>query len=137
MDLDLKKLRDKVSKEIAKNMKFNELNTKVKNLERKIPDVTTLIHISQCNTNSKLEMLIKKIFDLSGLVTTALLNTKIGKGEYQRPDTSGLVNVLNTKIEEFTLPYPSLIVLFLIHHTHIENNIPDISGLVTKTSKRC
>ena len=70
-------------------------------------------------------------------MTTALLNTKIGKGEYQRPDTSGLVNVLNTKIEEFTLPYPSLIVLFLIHHTHIENNIPDISDLVTKTSKRC
>ena len=64
MDLDLKKLRDKVSKEIAKNMKFNELNTKVKNLERKIPDVTTLIHISQCNTNSKLEMLIKKYLTL-------------------------------------------------------------------------
>ena len=69
-------------------------------------------------------------------MTTALLNTKIGKGEYQRPDTGGLVNVLNTKIGEFTSPYPSLIVLFLIHHTHIENKIPDVSGLVTKTSKR-
>ena len=53
-----------MSKEIAKNMKFNDLNTKVKNLERKIPDVTTLIHISQCNTNNKLEMLIKKYLTL-------------------------------------------------------------------------
>ena len=61
---DLKKLRDVVSKEVDKNMKFNRLNTRVKNLEREIPDATTLIHVSQCNTDKqglekKLEMLIK------------------------------------------------------------------------------
>ena len=35
-----------------KNTKFNTLKTKVNNLEKKISDAITLIHISQYNTHN-------------------------------------------------------------------------------------
>ena len=38
---------------LLKNSKFNALNTTVNNLEKKIPDATTLIHINQCNTDKQ------------------------------------------------------------------------------------
>ena len=44
--MDLKKLRDVVSKEVVKQM-YNKLNMKVNNLDNKIPDVTILIHINR------------------------------------------------------------------------------------------
>ena len=47
----LRKLSDVVSKEVVKNTKFSTLNTKVNNLERKIPEATSLIHINQYNTD--------------------------------------------------------------------------------------
>ena len=47
-------------------------------------------------------MLIKKIPDTSGLVTTTVLNTKTRKVENEIPDTSSLATttVLSTKIRE-------------------------------------
>ena len=62
--VDLKKLSVLVDNEAGKNTKFNTLKAKVNNLEKKVPDVTTLIHINQYNTGKqnlekKLEMLIK------------------------------------------------------------------------------
>ena len=48
--VDLKKISDAVDNEVVKNTKFNTLKTKVNNLENKIPDATTLIHINQNNT---------------------------------------------------------------------------------------
>ena len=39
----LKKLSDEESQEVAKIRKFNRLNTKVNNLESKLPDSSTLI----------------------------------------------------------------------------------------------
>ena len=44
---DLKKLRDVVDNEIAKNTKFNTPKIKVNNLDKKNPDATSLIHINQ------------------------------------------------------------------------------------------
>ena len=44
--VDFKKLSDVVDKEVVKNSKFNTLKIKVNNLENKIPDATTLIHIN-------------------------------------------------------------------------------------------
>ena len=46
----LKKISDVVDNEVVKNTKFN---AEVNNLEKKIPDATTLIHINQCNTKVK------------------------------------------------------------------------------------
>ena len=51
--IDLKKLSDIVSKEVVKNAEFNTLNTKVNNLEKKVSDATTLIHINQYNTDKQ------------------------------------------------------------------------------------
>ena len=44
--VDLKKLSDVVDNEVVKNAKFNTLKAKVNNLERRIPDATTLIYIN-------------------------------------------------------------------------------------------
>ena len=80
------------------------LKTKVNNLEKETPDATTLIHMNQYNTDKqiyrrKLEMLIKKVSDTIGLVTTTVLNIKISEVESKGPDTSGLMTntALNTK----------------------------------------
>ena len=47
---DMKELSDVVDNEVLKNLKFNTLKTKVNNLDKKIPDATTLTHINQYNT---------------------------------------------------------------------------------------
>ena len=52
-NLNLNKLSALVSKEVVKKTKFNKLNTKVNNLELKIPGTTTLIPINQYNTDTQ------------------------------------------------------------------------------------
>ena len=86
----MNKLSDIVDNEVVKNTKFNTLKTKVNNLEKKISDATTLIHINQYNTDKqslekKIEDVDKKIPDTSGLVTTTVLNTKISEVENKIP----------------------------------------------------
>ena len=63
-------------------------------------------------------MLRNKIPDISSLVTTAVLDTKISEVENKIPDASGLATaaVLNTKIGE------------------IENKIHNLSSLIKKKS---
>ena len=61
--IDLKKLRDVVDNEVVKNKKFNTLKTKLNNLDKKIPDATTLIHINQYNSDK--QNLEKKIGDVN------------------------------------------------------------------------
>ena len=51
--VDIKKLSDVVSKEVVKKTKYNKLKFKVNNLENKIPDGYTLIHINQYNTDKQ------------------------------------------------------------------------------------
>ena len=50
LPVDLKKLTYVVEKQAVKNTKFNILNTKINNLEKKNPHATTLIYINQYNT---------------------------------------------------------------------------------------
>ena len=106
---DMKKLSNAVDNEVVKNTNFNTRKTKINNLNKKIPDAITLIHTSQYNTDKK--KLEKKLVDLqidkkmprtSGLVTTSVLNTKIGLVENKIPDTTNLVtaSVLNTKFSK-------------------------------------
>ena len=49
----MKKLSYVVDNELVKNTKFNTLKTKVNNLDKKIPDVTTLIRRNQYNTDKQ------------------------------------------------------------------------------------
>ena len=60
--VDLKKLRDVVSKEVVKKTMYNKLNMKINNLENKIRDATTFIHINHYNTDK--HNLEKKIWKL-------------------------------------------------------------------------
>ena len=116
----MKKLSDVLSKEVVNKIVCNKLNTKVNNLENKIPNATSLIHLNQCNTykqNLEKKMMIKKLdvdketSDVSGLVIITVLNTKIVEVENRIRDVTGLetISVLNTKIGE------------------VENKIPDHS----------
>ena len=94
--VDLKKLSDAVDNEVLKNTKSNTLKTKVSNLEKKILDPATLIHINQYNTNQqnleeKVGDVDKKIPDTNGLMTITVLNTKVSEVENKIPDTSSLV----------------------------------------------
>ena len=51
--VDLKKLSDVADNEVVKNKQFNTLQTNVNNLDNKIVDATTLIHINQYNTDKQ------------------------------------------------------------------------------------
>ena len=51
--VDWKQLRDVVDNEVIKNTKFITLKIKVNNLEKKIPDGTSLIQINQYNTDKQ------------------------------------------------------------------------------------
>ena len=42
-----------VHHEVAKSTKFNTLKTNINNLEKKIPEATTLIYINQYNTDKR------------------------------------------------------------------------------------
>ena len=92
----------------------------MKNLVQKIPEANTFIQINQYNTDKQnLEKKIggvgKKIPDMRGLVTAAVLNTNIREVENKIPDTSSLVNttVLNAEIGE------------------VENETPDHAKFIT------
>ena len=111
---DLKKLIDLVDNEVVKSTKFNRPKTKVNNLDKKVPDATTLFHINQYSTDKQILQkeywrYWKKISGTSGLVISTVLNTKISEVQNKIPDTSSLVTttVLYTKISE------------------VENKIPD------------
>ena len=49
----MKKLSDYLLSDVVKNTTFNTLKTKSNSLENKIPDATTLTHISQHNTDKQ------------------------------------------------------------------------------------
>ena len=51
--VDWKQLRDVVDNEVIKNTKVITLKIKVNNLEKKIPDGTSLIQINQYNTGKQ------------------------------------------------------------------------------------
>ena len=51
--VDLKILSDVVVNEVVKNTKFITLKTKVNILDKKLPDLTPLIHINQYNTDKQ------------------------------------------------------------------------------------
>ena len=57
--VDFTKVIDLVDKWVVKNTKFDTLNTKVNNLEKKIPSMTTLIYINQYKTD---EQILEKKF---------------------------------------------------------------------------
>ena len=51
-----------MNNEVVKNIKINTLKTIVNNLEKKLPDATTLIHINQYNTDTQILERKSKLF---------------------------------------------------------------------------
>ena len=79
--IDFKKLSHAVKNKVVKNTKFNKLKTKINKLHKKIPDVTTVIHINQYSTEKQnfeknIRDVYKKMPDVSGLVTTTVSEVK-------------------------------------------------------------
>ena len=60
--VDVKKLRDFVDNEVVENVKFNVLETKLNNSDKKNLDATALSHINQFKTDK--QNLEKKIRDV-------------------------------------------------------------------------
>ena len=92
---DLKKVSDAVKNGIVKKTNLYTLKTKVNELDNKIPDAIPLIHINQYYSNiQNLEKNIgnvdKIIADISGLVITTVLNTKINEVKNKIPVVSDL-----------------------------------------------
>ena len=52
LPLELKRLSDVMDNEVVKNKKFNRRKTKLNELNKKISDVTILIHINQSRTHN-------------------------------------------------------------------------------------
>ena len=89
--IGFKRLSDVVDNEIVKNTKFNTLKTKAAKLDRKILDTTALICINQYNIDKqnlekKIGHVDKKLPDVSGLVTTTVVNTKTKEIDSKIPD---------------------------------------------------
>ena len=82
--------------------KFTTLN--INDLGKNFFEATTLIRIDQYNTGKqnlekKIDVLIKKIPDVSDLATTTVLNTKIGEVENRILVVSGVVKS-NAKVSD-------------------------------------
>ena len=76
------------------------------------------IQTSQCNTdkqysNKKIRDVENKIPDISGLVTTAALDTKIGEVENKIPDVSGLVTIAVTLKQQTLMENISLLLIII------------------------
>ena len=112
VSIDLNKSSDVMSKEAVKKTMYKKLNTKVNNLENKIPNVSILIQTIRYNIDKqKLEQNIgnveNKIPDVSGLVNTAVVSTKIGVVGNKVPSVSGSVKkaAYDTKTSEIEEKY--------------------------------
>ena len=121
-------------------MKFNTLKTKVNNLERKIPDATTLIHINQYNTDKQnLEKEIggvdKKLSDTSGLVTTTVLNTKISEVNNKIPDSSKHINTQEFKELMAENAAARLKQADLVNKTDFDNKLTSSDRRITSHKK--
>ena len=91
----MKKLSDVVTKENVKNAKFNTLKTN---------QFTTLIHINQYNIDKQslqktFEDVDKKVPEISGFVTSTVLNTKISYVKNKIPAVSDLVKKINCHVK--------------------------------------
>ena len=72
--VELSKLCDAVKNDIVKKDLYN---TKIKNIEDKIPDITNLA--TYTTVNAKINKVKKKIPSITNLATTAALNAKINE----------------------------------------------------------
>ena len=125
----MSKLSDVVKNEVVKKTEFNTLKTKVDNI-----DSDDYVLKTKCDSeigNLKLE-----IPDISGLVQSSTLNSKLTDLENKIPDVKNFATTAKLITTESKIPY----VVNLITKTEFDtdlkalgNKIPNVSNLVTKT----
>ena len=106
--VDLSKLSYVVKNDVVKK---DICNTKIKNIEDKIPDITNLA--TNTTLNAKISEVKNEIPSITNLATTAALNAKINKIKNKIPNVTDLATT--------TALIP------------VENKIPNVSNLVKKT----
>ena len=104
-EVDLSKLSNVVKNDVVKK----QYNSKIKNIEDKIPDITNVA--TKTTLNAKINAK-EEILSINNLVTTAALNAKISEVKSKIP------NITNLDITTAL--------------TAIENKVPNVSKLVTK-----
>ena len=106
--VDLNKLSDVVKNDIVKKDVYN---TKIKDIEDKIPDITNLA--SNTTLNAKVNEVRNEIHSIINLATNASLNAKTNEVKGEIP---GITNLATTAA-----------------FTTVENKIPNFSDLVKKS----
>ena len=121
--VDLSKL-SAIVKNVVKNTYYN---TKITEIENKIPDISNLA------TKTALITVENKIPDTSGLVKKTDYSAEITKMEGKTPDISDLVTKTALPVVENKIPNVTGLAT-KTELTSIKNKIPDISNFTTKTA---
>ena len=124
--VDLSKLSNLVKNDVVKKTLYDKLVAKVNNI-----DASGLVKKTDYNT--KITEMEDKIPDTSGLVKKTDYNTKIAETEDKIPDTSNLATKTALTIVENKIPDTSNLATKILVNK-VENKIPDISNLATKTA---
>ena len=124
--VDLSKLSDVVKNDVVKKDVYDNLVTKVNNI-----DTSRFVLKTKYDTDkSELE---NKISDTSGLVKKTDYNTKITEIEGKTPDLSNLATKTALTTVENKIPDISNLGTKTAL-TNVENKIPDVNSLVKKTN---
>ena len=122
---DLSKLGDVVKDDVVKKIDYNKLVAKVDN-------IGTSGLVEKNDDNTKITEIEDKIPDSSSFVKKTDCNTKITEIENNIPDISGLATKTALTTVENKIPSVSNLATKTALST-VENKIPSISGLVKKT----
>ena len=85
--VDLSKLSDVVKNDVARKDIFH---TKIKNIENKIPNITTLA--TKATLNAKINEIKGEIPNITNLATSSSLNAKINRFKDEIPSINNLAN---------------------------------------------
>ena len=107
--VNLSKLKDAVKNYVLKKDLYN---ARIKNIENKIPDTTSLA--TNITFNAKINEVKREISSITNLATTAVLNTRINKIKDKIPSNTNLTTTTTAL-------------------TAVEIQIPIVSNLVKKT----
>ena len=109
VSVDLRKLSNVVKNEVAKKDIYN---TKTKDIEDKIPDITNLA--TNAFLNAKINESKGEKLDITNLATTTALNAKINEVKVEIPNITNLATITTL--------------------TAFENKIPNVSNLIKKSN---
>ena len=103
--VNLSKLKDAVKNHVLKKDLYN---ARIKNIENKIPDTTSLV--TNITFNAKINEVKREISSITNLATTAVLNTRINKIKDKIPSNTNLTTTTAFTAVEIQIPIVSNLV---------------------------